>query len=490
MGMSGKTFLSAFQMGSRIYPDIVKARSDKVDTEMKRKVLNLQKMKMERDRDIAEALKERDVIGMKNLNTLTVGIEALDVNDSQFPSKYSKLVSNNITGISMSKRALDAYTSIDGTVKGGALYKSQVDAQNKAWVAVDWYNSKNPLNQIGPDAPPDVLAVVNDAYKKNLEEEKREALKADVVSTASAKAGIKEEETFKAYLDESGSSAFNPEDYAKPEAKNAMRFHNQLNLIKEHIREVGVDGMPILATLKPNADGSGYENLLEVEAKLVTLSNEQALKKTAEGRSMSEAESNSFIFSERMRRDNQVMDRMVLSGVAPGQDILNNLLASATEKKTFSFFNAVIDPKFQVWKNSADNFIRATLRRESGAAIADHEYIGGFKDYIELFGDSPELATHKRTLRHGITNAMRTASRVPWAESSFEDLPLQFQSKEQAERYKGTWLMEGGKGEYWDKSRALWVPFTVGKTKEKAANPPKPKAPNPNIRKVPQRRPK
>jgi hypothetical protein len=46
MGMSGKTFLSAFQMGAKMYPDILKSREDQIDKKAKRKVLNLQKRKL------------------------------------------------------------------------------------------------------------------------------------------------------------------------------------------------------------------------------------------------------------------------------------------------------------------------------------------------------------------------------------------------------------------------------------------------------------
>lgn len=473
MGMSGKTFLAAFQMGSRLYPDIVKSREDQIDKKLKRDVIDLQKRKLKEDRDLAEKLKDREVIGMKNLNTFKVGYEALDMNDPRFPSNYSKLVKDNITGIGMSKRSLEAFNFIDGMVKGDAKFKSQVEAENKAWVALDWYNQRNPLAPIDPQtAPPDALMAVNNSYKDYLQEEKNKAVRADVEARSEAETDLKDKATFTAFIEETG-SAFNPEDFSKPEAKTALRIHKQTEEVKKLIMTVGEDGLPIMAKLKVKPDGSGYENHLDVLAELTTLSNKQKTDRGIKGKSLSEAQGNALMYSERLKFANETMDRKVLEGVAPGQDILNNLLTEATGTKTFSFFNAVIDPEFQVWKSAADNFIRATLRKESGAAIADHEYIGGFKDYIPLMGDGEELVGHKRTLRKGIADTMRRVSSVPWDESYLPSQPMRFKSLKQAEEFlgKGDWLPEGAKAEYYDETRKSWIPFTV--TDKRKAEPTK-----------------
>tara|TARA_R110001583_G_scaffold192633_1_gene359398 strand:+ start:360 stop:1868 length:1509 start_codon:yes stop_codon:yes gene_type:complete len=471
MGMSGKTFLSAFQMGARMYPDIVKDRADEVDRKAKRKVINLQKKKLKEDRDLAEKLKEREFEGMKSLNDFKIGYEALDMNDPRFPSNYAKLVKDNITGIGMSERSRDGYNFIDEMVKKNARYKSQVESQNKAWVALDWYNERNPLAPIDPEtAAPDALMAVNNSYKDYLQEEKNKATRADVEARSEAETDLKDKAAFTAFIEETG-SAFNPEDFSKPEAKTALRIHKQTEEVKKLIMTVGEDGLPIMAKLRIKPDGSGYENHLAVLAELTTLSNKQKTDRGIKGKSLSEQQGNALMYSERLKFANETMDRKVLEGVAPGQDILNNLLSEATGTKTFSFFNAVIDPKFQVWKSAADNFIRATLRKESGAAIADHEYIGGFKDYIPLMGDSKELVGHKRTLRKGISDTMRRVSSVPWDESYLPSQPLRFQSREQAERFlrKGGWLEEGTKAEYKDGGKI--IPFTVtDKRKKKPAN--------------------
>jgi len=453
-----------------MYPDIVKSRADEVDRKAKRKVINLQKRKLKEDKKLADRLKEREVIGMTSLNNLQTGYAALDMDDPKFPSQWRKLVKDNITGIGMSKRSLEGFNTIKSTVIENEAFKAKEVAETEAWVAGAWWNENNAFNKITPESPPELLKEAGDAYKKHLQEEKNKVTRADVVATAEAQVGVADEAKFKAFVEETG-SAFNPEDFNKPEAKTALRIHKQTEEVKKLIMTVGEDGLPIMAKLRIKPDGSGYENHLDVLAELTTLSNKQKTDRGIKGKSLSEQQGNALMYSERLKFANETMDRKVLEGVAPGQDILNNLLTEATGTKTFSFFNAVIDPKFQVWKSAADNFIRATLRKESGAAIADHEYIGGFKDYIPLMGDSKELVGHKRTLRKGISDTMRRVSSVPWDESYLPSQPLRFQSREQAERFlrKGGWLEEGTKAEYKDGGKI--IPFTVtDKRKKKPAN--------------------
>lgn len=468
MGMSGKTFLSAFQVGSRLYPDILKSREDQIDKKLKREMLDLQKNNLKVESEVAAAKGERLSTGLKNLEEFKVEFDALDMNSPEFVSQYSDLVKNKITGISMAPESLEKFNAIDGMVKGNAIYKAQVETENNAWKVTEWWNKRNPLSPIDPrTAPPEALAAVDRAYKDYLQEEKNKALRAEVETRSEAETALKDKAEFVAFVEETG-SAFKPEDYEKPEAKTALRIHNQTEEVKDLIMEVGEDGLPIMAELVIKPDGSGYENHLAVLAKLRTLANKQKTERGIQGKSLSEGQGNALMYSERLKFDNETMDRAVLQGVAPGKDLLNTLLSNLSGEKTFSFYNAVIDPEFQVWKSAADNFIRATLRKESGAAIADHEYVGGFKDYIPLFGDSDKLQAHKRRLRKGIADTMRRISSIPWDESYLPSQPLSFQSLEQAERYlgKADWLPEGTKAEYYDEARKLYVPFTVRKKAE------------------------
>ena len=62
-------------------------------------------------------------------------------------------------------------------------------------------------------------------------------------------------------------------------------------------------------------------------------------------------------------------------------------------------FNAIRDPQQQMYAQSMRNFINATLRRESGAAIAPHEFDSANKQYFANLNDSPEVLKLKRNNR-------------------------------------------------------------------------------------------
>ena len=53
------------------------------------------------------------------------------------------------------------------------------------------------------------------------------------------------------------------------------------------------------------------------------------------------------------------------------------------------------------------NWIAAVLRRESGAAIAESEYKGGFEQYFPLVNDSPTVIANKRNARRQVEQDMR-----------------------------------------------------------------------------------
>ena len=60
------------------------------------------------------------------------------------------------------------------------------------------------------------------------------------------------------------------------------------------------------------------------------------------------------------------------------------------------------------------NFINATLRRESGAAISPSEFENAEKQYFPRAGDSPEVIKQKRENRAQIMESMRAASGNAW----------------------------------------------------------------------------
>ena len=420
MAMDGKTFLAAFQVGSRLYPD-------EVDRRINRGKIDLEKNLLRIKQEAEEAAKEREKTGLENLSKFEAGFKGLNMNSTNFPSQYKKLVSEHITGIAMSPTAKTRFQEIDKTVKENSIYKAAVDAENETAVAISNWNRKNPLNQITDlaNTPPDILAAANDSHKEDLKEEEKQKLRDELTLKDEVAREGDERATFTTFLQETGSS-YKPEDFNKPEARNEMRRHNQIKEVNDLAIQAGKDGIPLLKRLKIKEDGSGYENLVPIKAELQEIIDEKKRKRGQAGKSLSEAEGNALAYSERMRFDNRIMDQAEINGVNPRKDLIDGFIANYTQDKSFSISNALLDEGFQSFKVAADNFIRAVLRKESGAAIAESEYIGAFRDYIPLLGDSQKVVEQKRALRKGITNTMRKISGVPWDDSEFVNAPLQF----------------------------------------------------------------
>jgi|9_EtaG_2_1085328.scaffolds.fasta_scaffold07734_2 hypothetical protein len=429
MSMSGKTFLAAFQVGSRLVPD-------EIDRRISRKKINLEKDLLRIKKEVEGKKKEREKIGAESFNTFETGFNALNLNSTDFPSQYKNLVSSNVTGMIMSPVSKAKFEEIDKMVKENAIYKSFVDAENETAEAIQNWNKRNPLKRITDlnNTLPDILAAANDAYKEEKKEEEKEALRSKLKTEGAVKTELEDQAAFNLFVKETGSD-FKPEDFNKPEAQNAMRIHNQIKEVEKLVAESGTAGIPILRKLAIKKDGTGYSNLVNVKAALQDVINQNKKSEKRSGKSLSQEEGNALSYSERMRFDNLIMDQADINGVNPSKELIDGFIADYGKDKAFSISNALLDEGFQSFKVAADNFIRAVLRKESGAAIAETEYIGAFKDYIPLLGDSPKVVQQKRTLRQGITNTMRRISGIPWDDSEFVNAPLQFKSEEQAERY-------------------------------------------------------
>ena len=428
MAMDGKTFLAAFQVGSRLYPD-------EVDRRINRGKINLQKNLLELEEEVERAKKERETTGLKEFNEFKQGFEKLDLNNVNFPTQWKNLVSKHITGISMSPTAKTMYDNIKKTVVESEVYKSFEVGEADVARAVQHWNRNN-LEKITDLAnlPDDTKQSLIQSHKDFLKEEEKQKLRDELTLKDEVTREGDERATFTTFLQETGSS-YKPEDFNKPEARNEMRRHNQIKEVNDLAIQAGKDGIPLLKRLKIKEDGSGYENLVPIKAELQEIIDEKKRKRGQAGKSLSEAEGNALAYSERMRFDNRIMDQAEINGVNPRKDLIDGFIANYTQDKSFSIGNALLDEGFQSFKVAADNFIRAVLRKESGAAIAESEYIGAFRDYIPLLGDSPKVVEQKRALRKGITNTMRKISGVPWDDSEFVNAPLQFKSKEQADKY-------------------------------------------------------
>lgn len=72
--------------------------------------------------------------------------------------------------------------------------------------------------------------------------------------------------------------------------------------------------------------------------------------------------------------------------------------------------NITASPELQQYRQAADDWIRAKLRRESGAVIADSEMSKEYEIYFPRIGDSQDVIDQKKRAREEAENSMRTAS--------------------------------------------------------------------------------
>lgn len=80
----------------------------------------------------------------------------------------------------------------------------------------------------------------------------------------------------------------------------------------------------------------------------------------------------------------------------------------ATTGSTWTNFAAT--PEGQQYYQAAMNWVRANLRKESGAAIGVDEAKQEIRNYFPRPGDSEEVIAQKSQMRHTVENAMRTAA--------------------------------------------------------------------------------
>jgi hypothetical protein len=66
-----------------------------------------------------------------------------------------------------------------------------------------------------------------------------------------------------------------------------------------------------------------------------------------------------------------------------------------------------MSPEQQKYKQAADNWIRANLRKESGAVIGADEMAAEYATYFPQPGDTPEVIAQKAEARRITTDAMK-----------------------------------------------------------------------------------
>lgn len=117
--------------------------------------------------------------------------------------------------------------------------------------------------------------------------------------------------------------------------------------------------------------------------------------KTGSAKPLTEGQSKALLFGSRMRDSQAVIDQLAQSGVdGPGA-----LRRYAGDGILGDLANASQSPQQQQAEQAQRDFINATLRRESGAAIAKSEFESARKQYFPQVGDSPEVIAQKKRNR-------------------------------------------------------------------------------------------
>lgn len=125
----------------------------------------------------------------------------------------------------------------------------------------------------------------------------------------------------------------------------------------------------------------------------------------AKGKEIKSSQAISAGFGRRMQQALEVFDKLDKQGFDRGSlsagmgSVLPNFLQSSEQQQQ---------------AQAERNFINATLRRESGAAIAESEFESAEKQYFPRAGDSPEVIEQKKRNRDQVIGMMKAEAGPAW----------------------------------------------------------------------------
>lgn len=117
----------------------------------------------------------------------------------------------------------------------------------------------------------------------------------------------------------------------------------------------------------------------------------------------SEGESNAAGFAQRMERSQQILSGLPPTAAPGYMSAMAGLAGGFAQRKVQS-------AEEQQFKQAADDWIRAKLRKESGAAIGKDEMESEYRTYFPQVGDEPQVIAQKAYARQVATNAMRQSA--------------------------------------------------------------------------------
>jgi hypothetical protein len=139
----------------------------------------------------------------------------------------------------------------------------------------------------------------------------------------------------------------------------------------------------------------------------------------AEGRKPTEAEQKAAGFAQRMELSDQLIkdiESKVYTQQAAGKDVGTMYPTARTQALGNVplvggyLENIGSSTQQQLYKQAQENWVRANLRKESGAVIGTDEMKDEIRTYFPQPGDRPEKIAQKQLARQVTQNAMKTAA--------------------------------------------------------------------------------
>lgn len=124
----------------------------------------------------------------------------------------------------------------------------------------------------------------------------------------------------------------------------------------------------------------------------------------------SEAELVAAGYGQRMAKAEALVNQIGEAGHPTAKTMLaaNTPLLNPSNKRAVE--RVVMSPQQQMYRQAQEDWVRAKLRKESGAVIAEDEMKREIETYFPQPGDSPEVIRQKAQSRAVAINAMSTAS--------------------------------------------------------------------------------
>lgn len=174
-----------------------------------------------------------------------------------------------------------------------------------------------------------------------------------------------------------------------PEADTKLDFAAQKEKANEAYRD------KTLGLAKRNAQAlEGYRDAtLALQQENIDLRRQANADKAAKINKPTDVQRAAAGFATRMQETGDIANREE----ATATKYLASKITGGEVGSTFA--NMIANPSTQKYANAASNWIRANLRKESGAVIAEDEMRKEFQTYFPVVGDSDEVIKQKRELR-------------------------------------------------------------------------------------------